>query len=108
MKIDIIFEGRSTVFLERVSPEITFLRPPEKLVIEVKASGRYQQIQWTKNGFLLPVLPQKFPNFNEILVYRKTTHEDLGLYEVDLRAASIATQQNIPTELDFFVMPPGM
>ena len=102
-----MFEGRSTVFLETVSPEVIFLRPPEKLVIEIKATGRYRNIQWQKNSLPLTIQPQQFPNYNEILVYGRTTQADLGLYEVSLRPASITFQRNIPLELDFSIIPPG-
>jgi hypothetical protein len=105
---DIIFEGRSTVFLERVSPEVTYLCPPEKLVIEIKATGRYQHVEWLKNGLPLTIQPQQFPNYNEILVYDTTTQDDLGLYEVSLFPASLLSQLTIPPELDFVVIIPGM
>ena len=105
---DLLFQGRSTVFLERISPEIIFLRPPEKLVIQVKAKGRYSSIQWQKNAIRLAATQPQFPNYNEILVYDTTTQDDLGLYEVSLRPASVLSQQNIPQDLDFSVVTPGM
>ena len=107
LNTDIILEGVSTVFLEKVSPEVIFLHPPEKLVIEIKATGRYRNIRWHKNGLPLTIQPQQFPNYNEILVYGTTTQDDLGLYEVELRAANPITQRNIPQELDFLVVPSG-
>ena len=97
----------STVFLERVSPEVIFIRPPEKLVIELKAIGRYSLIRWQKNLLPLTIQPQQFPNYNEILVHGTTTQDDLGLYEVTLRAASPLTQQNVPIEIDFMVVTPS-
>ena len=107
IETDIILDGVSTVFLERVSPEVIFIRPPEKLVIELKAIGRYSLIRWQKNLLPLTIQPQQFPNYNEILVHGTTTQDDLGLYEVTLRAASPLTQRNVPTELDFMVATPG-
>ena len=103
-----MFEGRSTVFLQRVSPEVIFLCPPEKLVIEVKATGRYSRIRWMKNAVVLTVQPQQLPNYNEILVYHTTTSDDLGLYEVGLHAASIVSQRNVPLALRFIVTSPGI
>ena len=100
--------GINSIYLERISPEIIFLRPPEKLVIEIKATGRYRNIRWQKNQVPLLVHPQQFPNYNEILVYSTTTQDDLGLYEVDLRAADILSQQNVPSDLDFLVVSPGI
>ena len=55
----------------------------------------------------LTLQPQQFPNYNEILVYGTTTQDDFGLYEVGLRAANLLTQRNIPSQLDFTVVPPG-
>ena len=80
------------VMLERVSPRVIVLDPPEKLVLETRASGGYQWIEWTKNGnpfMLAPGQPftvtlQEFPNFFEIFVREPTTVDDLGVYEVDL------------------------
>ena len=105
---DIIHErGFSTLFLEKVSPEVIFLRPPEKLVIEIKATGRYRNIWWFKNGLPLTIQPQQFPNYNEILVYGTTTQNDLGLYEVTLYPANPVLQLLVPVELDFIVVSPG-
>ena len=98
----------NTILLERVSPEIIFLRPPEKLVIEIKATGRYRNIYWNKNGYSLTIQPQQFPNYNEILVYGTTTQDDLGLYEVSLRATNIFTQRTIPSEIYFLITTPGI
>ena len=96
----------NTVSLERVSPKLIYLCLPEKLVIEVKATGRYLNILWQKNGAPLTVQSEQFPNFNEILVIDVTSSDDLGLYEVNLRPVNIQ-QQVQPSDLDFFVVPPG-
>ena len=97
----------NTVFLKRVSPMFIYLCPPEKLVIEVEAAGRYSHIIWQKNGVPLTLQPQQFPNFNEILVFDVTTNDDLGLYEVSLRPRDSLNQRVQPSELDFSVVPPG-
>ena len=94
--------------LERVSPRIIVLDPPEKLVIETRASGGYQWIDWTKNGnpFTLTqgqpftVTPQEFSNFFEIFVREATTTNDLGLYEMEL---VLNSGSQVP-ELDFAVI----
>ena len=73
--------------LERVSPRVIVLDPPEKLVIETRASGGYQQFDWTKNnnpfttaqGQPFTVTLQEFPNFFEIFVREPTTANDLGV-----------------------------
>ena len=95
--------------LERVSPRVIVLDPPEKLVIETRASGGYRQFDWVKNGnpFTLAegqpftVTLQEFTNFFEIFVREPTTANDMGVYEVDL---AINTGSQIPL-LDFAVTP---
>ena len=96
--------------LERVSPRVIVLDPPEKLVIETRASGGYRQLDWNKNanaftlaqGQPFTVTIQEFPNFFEIFVREPTTANDLGLYEVDLIPNS--GQAQVP-EVDFIVTP---
>ena len=77
--------------MERVTPENIILLPPEKLVIEARASGGYQQIEWRKNGVLSDTnlsdtffvrLPEEFSSFFEIFVRDPTTMDDQGIYEV--------------------------
>ena len=78
--------------LERISSQVIVLDPPEKLVIETRASGGYQQLDWMKNGNPFTtaqgqpftVTLQEFPNFFEIFVREPTTTNDLGVYEVEL------------------------
>ena len=41
-----------TLTISRVSPEAIILRPPEKLVIEVDATGQNELIVWSRNGNL--------------------------------------------------------
>ena len=69
------------------------INPPEKLVIEVEASGAYEAISWVKNRFAsspsnpndFPGDPRIFPNFFEIHVQDPTnTNTDLGIYTVEL------------------------
>ena len=92
--------------LERVSPQVIVLDPPEKLVIETRASGGYQIFDWIRNGnpFTTNIGPflvtlQEFPNFFEIFVREPTTTNDLGVYGVDL---VLNTGSQAP-ELDFAV-----
>ena len=97
----------NTIFLQRRSPEVIFLRPPEKLVIEVVIAGRYWNIQWLVNGVLQTITQEEYPNYNEIYVKETTQESDIELYEVDVRASSVATQRISPSGLDFFVIAPG-
>ena len=76
------------VMLERVSPGVVVLDPPEKLVIETRASGGYGQFDWQRNGVGFGTSPfivtlQEFPNFFEIFVREPTNTNDLGLYEAE-------------------------
>ena len=99
----------STVFLERISPGIIFLRPPEKLVIEVKSRGRVTFLQWARNGNMFTgVLGQDFTYHGEIYVQEETTQDDMGLYEVNALVDVIYGGQRLqPLELDFVVTLPG-
>jgi len=83
--------------LERVSPRVIVLNPPEKLVIETTSSGGYQHYDWSRNGNPFgsagfPVTLQEFPNFIEIFVREPTTMDDLGVYDVDLTISAGQTQ----------------
>ena len=97
------------VMLERVSPRVIVLDPPEKLVIETRASGGYRQFDWQRNGnpFTLAqgqpftATLQEFPNFFEIFVRDTTTANDLGVYEVDL---VLNAGSQVP-DVDFTVTP---
>ena len=94
--------------LERVSPRVIVLDPPEKLVIETRASGGYQMFDWNKNGNEFTLTPgrpftvtlQEFLNFFEIFVREPTTTNDLGVYWVDI----VGGQPQIP-EIQFAVTP---
>ena len=94
-----LYTTGDTLTISRVSPEAIILRPPEKLVIEVDATGRYELISWTRNGNLFSEMmtsqlfvrfPFVFPtsselvNYFEIFVREPTTESDFGVYEVQL------------------------
>ena len=101
--------------LERISPRVIVLDPPEKLVLETRASGGYRQFDWLRNGneirtaentqssspFIITL--QEFPNFFEIFVRDNTTVSDLGVYEVDLQLGTGQTGQ--APEVQFTVTP---
>ena len=105
-----------TVIIERVSPEIIILRPPEKLVIEVRTSGEYEVHFWHKNENLFSltgfpvVLPDEFPNFAEIFVRDNTTNDDLGIYRVQPSLGANAQTHTImpgTSGVDFAVIAQG-
>ena len=102
-----LLNGRneSTVFLERISPEVIFLRPPEELVIEVRSRGRIIVVLWTVNGALNSVV-ERFANHREIYFRKETTSSDIGLYEVRILTDPFG-QLAIPADLSFIVTSPG-
>ncbi len=104
----------NTIRIERVSPEVIILRPPEKLVIEVRVSGEYEVMFWYKGtaSTFIPGLmrPQEFPNYFETFVRDNTTAEDEGFYIVQpqLKSGTPQTHTITPTGgVDFGVIAPG-
>ena len=104
----------STIRTERVSPEVIILRPPEKLVIEVRVSGDYEVLSWRKGVVDQPIPgimePQELPNFYETFVRDNTTDEDVGLYIVtpQFKFGTLSLYTVIPSGgVDFAVIPPG-
>ena len=104
----------TTIRIERVSPEVIILRPPEKLVIEVRVSGEYEVLFWGKGTSIafIPrqMRPQEFPNHFETFVRDNTTADDEGFYIVQPQFKSGTTQTHtiIPTGgVDFGVIAPG-
>lgn len=85
------------VTLEMISPQVIVLSPPEKLVIETRASGSYQRLEWSRNGTLLT---GDFVNFYETFVHEPTTTDDLGVYEVRILPTAGQTQT---LDVQFFV-----
>ena len=104
----------STVRIERVSPEVILLRPPEKLVIKVRVSGDYEVLFWNKGASnqAIPRLmePQELPNFYEMFVRDNTTDEDVGTYIVTsyFKSGTEGSYTSIPAGgVDFAVTLPG-
>ena len=104
----------NTIRIERVSPEVIILRPPEKLVIEVRVSGEYKVLFWYKGEFgnFIPgqMRPQEFPNYFETFVRDNTTAGNEGFYIVQAQFKSGTTQTHIITPtggVDFGVIAPG-
>ena len=82
-----LFTAGSFIIPGRVSSPVIFLVPPEKLVLEVSASGGYRGIVWSRDGNLLgtvaaPAVISEITHFFEIFVREPTTTSDLGVYEV--------------------------
>ena len=94
---------------------IIILRPPEKLVLEVRAAGRYQEMIWRRNGVPFSFSPggdfrvtlQEFSHFFEIFVREPTNTSDLGMFSVQLLPAFGSVQD--PTNgIDFAVIAAGI
>ncbi len=95
-----------------MSPSTTILHVPEKLLLEVRATGRYDFIEWFRNGEIQGVSGGSFnptvqqrPHFNEIYVKQTTSAADLGVYEIALLSFSGLTP---PPRVEFAVVVPGM
>ena len=74
----------------RKSPAVIFLKPPEKLVLEVEATGGYDSIEWSKdNETICPVNRPEDSHqlvfFNQILYHSVTSHSDYGQYKAEYK-----------------------
>ena len=88
----VLFITGSFTVPERVSPIVVFIIPPEKLVLEVSASGGYSSIVWSRDGNALgtpaaPAVLSEFTHFFEIFVREPTTTSDIGLYDISYSGA---------------------
>ncbi len=108
------YHAGSTIRIERVSPEVFILRPPEKLVIEVRVSGEYEVLFWYKGtrATFIPglMIPQEFPNYFETFVRDNTTAGDEGFYFVQPQFKFGTSQSHVITPtggVDFGVIAPG-
>ena len=82
----------------------------------MKASGRYREITWSKDGLpfgaegdsgvFVVDRPNELPNFAEIFVRGDTSESDLGTYTVQLTAFDDTTQTRIPESIVFEVVLP--
>jgi hypothetical protein len=61
-----------------MSPLIYYLTPPEKLVLEVKASGIYKYIRWALEWRRAP---GETSHYDEVYVEEKTNNNSLGVYK---------------------------
>ena len=86
-----------------------FLRPPEKLVIEIKSRGRVLFVQWTINGNIFDgAIGVNFAYHREIYVQEETTQADIGVYEVEVFPDLLSGGQLLlPADLEFIVTSPG-
>ena len=82
-----------------------FLTPPEKLVLEVRTSGGYDFIIWSRvgdNSFRQNPMTE-LVNFHEVFVRQPTTTSEYGTYSVDYAfQAGEATILVVPTGMLLF------
>ncbi len=104
----------NTICIERVSPEVIIVHPPEKLVIEMRVSGDYEVLFWRKetiNAFIpSQMLPREFPDYFETFVRDNTTAGNEGFYIVQPQFKSGTSQTHTITPtggVDFGVIAPG-
>ena len=67
-----------------MSPPVVFLTPPEKLVLEVRASGGYDFISWNRVGdrsFRQSL--SELVHFHEVFVRQPTTASEYGTYRAE-------------------------
>ena len=100
-----------TLTLEAVSPSTVILSPPEKLVLEVRTFGRYNFIQWIRNGNVaglsgFPAMTGvNYAHFTEIYVNDSTSMTDLGVYEVEMNTFPGQVRPDVVT---FILIAPGI
>ena len=85
-----------------MSPPVVFLTPPEKLVLEVRTSGGYDFIAWTRAGdrSFTQNPTTELVNFHEVFVRQPTTTSEYGTYR--------AGYSIDPGEARILVVPTGM
>ena len=97
------------IAVEALPPTSVVLLPPEKLVLEIIATGRYLFTDWIRNAnpqFISNDAPN-FIHFGEIYYTENTAVEDLGEYVVDLVSAPDGSQE-VGLSISFIVASPGM
>lgn len=104
MHLILLFIVSGVATLQAVSNSTILLDPPDKLVLQVKSTGVYDFIQWSRNSIEF-VTYDNFAHFTEILVINETTIDDLGVFTVEL-----CSSQNLgPLEVvTFDVIEPGI
>ena len=103
----IIFYAGESPTSEPVSPTSIVLVPPEKLVLEIRTSGRFFFIQWIRNAnpvFLFNDAPN-FVHFGEVFYDDETSMQDLGSFEAVVEPAPNSGQPI--RRVDFTVMSSG-
>ena len=103
----IIIIGANLLPPAAVSPTTIILRPPEKLVIELRTTGGYFFVEWSRNGNQLALPVESFVDFGEIYVKDHTSMSDLGEYRATYALASGQQFSTSEIRVVFFVIAPG-
>ena len=98
------------VSIEPVTPTTIIITPPEKLVLEIKTTGRFWFIQWRRNAdpLFLPNDAPNFVHFGDIYYTNMTTMQDLGIYEAVLEPDFGGTGIQYVMRIAFAVFPRGI
>ena len=90
-----------------MSPSDTVTRLTEKLVLEVRTSGRYRAIEWRRNGILVSDSnDDNLAHFGEVYIDEDIGISDFGVYDVTL--SLVETSQVSPMMVQFTVTQYGM
>ena len=90
-----------------MSPSDTITRLTEKLVLEVRTSGRYRAIEWRRNGILVSDSnDDNLAHFGEVYIDEVIGISDFGVYDVTL--SLVETSQVSPMMVQFTVTQYGM
>ena len=106
----LLLTGEELTIQRGITPYLSFLRPPEKLALQVTTTGRYEYIQWMRNSVILNgesgLNPpgSAYADFGEIYYTLSSTTEDLGIYEASLQPAP--GQEEVDS-IVFVVVEPG-
>jgi len=84
-----------------VSATTVILSPPEKLVLEVRATGHYFSLRWNLQSVTADVsLNDALVHFDEMYMKDRTSMDDLGIYVVNAHPWPNSAQET-PTSVEF-------
>ena len=70
--------------MQAITSALVGLRPPDQLVLEVRATGRYSAIRWTRGSSGSIPTNVSYIHFGEVLYKEITSSEDFGEYRASL------------------------
>ena len=99
--------------IEKVSPTVIIIEPPEQLIIETRQSGYAYVTFWFRNGDLhgfgnfMPYSINEYFNFADIYAKLSTATRNLGTYTV-IAEGTERDEIPMPDPLAFWVTRPSM